>query len=249
MNIDEIKSYYDNLPIDYLGYDNNYRFIIDNLKNNISFSFARFNDGEMIGVQSVNSIISRGAQVINESLHKSLKNSLNHKQKNYYIGIPCKECYPHLHNLANEIVGDYEFKTIAVCNINKNYAKFINEFKIVLRDKNVIWIGGNDQKVKNIEYVLELKFKNYHLFSTKNSWNDKKNIEHTLSYIEDGDVVLFSLGPTGRILSQELFSKKPNTTFIDVGSLLDPITRNVWHDYHRGWDNGFNKTKKCKICN
>lgn len=247
--IGKIKSYYDNLPNEYSGYDDSYRFIIENIENEVPFAFARFNDGEIIGIQRINTVVSRGSQIIDQSLQNALNKSIRHRQKNYYVGIPCEKCYPQYHKTANNIVGNYEHKKRAVCNINRNYAKFINEFKSVLYNRNIIWIGGKDQNPNNIEEVLNFKIKKSYLFSQENSWNDKQNIKSSLSNIKNGDIVLFSLGPTGRILCQELFNKNPEATFIDVGSLLDPITRNVWHDYHKGWDNGFNKTKKCKICN
>jgi hypothetical protein len=247
--IDNIKEYFNKLPTDYVGYDDEYKFIIKNISNNTPFAFSRFNDGEIMGIDIPNSVVSRGAQVVDDSLHNALKKSITHKQENYYIGIPCTNCYPDYHNIANNLIGEYDYKVSAVCNINRNYAKFINEFKSSLKNKQIIWVGGDDQNTKNITDILDIEIKRSFLFSYKNVWKDKQLISESLSEVKDGDIVLFSLGPTGRILSQEMFYEKQNSTFIDVGSLLDPITRNVWHSYHLGWEKGFNKTKKCEICN
>jgi hypothetical protein len=247
--IDNIKEYFNKLPTDYVGYDDEYKFIIKNISNNTPFAFSRFNDGEIMGIERPNSIVSRGAQVVDNSLHELLKKSITHKQKNYYIGIPCSKCYPKYYNIANDLIGEYEYKVRAVCNINRNYAKFISELKKVLKNKQIIWIGGDDQNIKNITDVLDIKIKQGFLFSSKNVWDERELIKKSLNVVGEGDIVMFSLGPTGRILSQEMFYEKQNSTFIDVGSLLDPITRNVWHSYYLGWEKGFNKTKKCKICN
>ena len=70
-----------------------------------------------------------------------------------------------------------------------------------------------------------------------------------IGIIKDGDVVLVSLGPTARVLCYDLFRVNNKTTFIDIGSVFDPYTRNVKHNCHKGWENGFNITKKCEICN
>jgi len=247
--IDEIKEYFNNLPIEYEGYDSDYKFIINNIEHNIPFAFSRFNDGEMLGIDKPDSVVSRGAQLVDSSLQNALKKSITHKQENYYIGIPCPNCYPEYHKLANELIGEYDYKVRAVCNINRNYSKFINEFITSLKNKNIIWVGGDDQNVNNLTYVLDLKIEKSFLFSKKNAWEKHKKIQDSLSEIKKYDIVLFSLGPTGRILSQELFKSHPYNTFIDIGSLLDPITRNVWHNYHKGWEKGFNNTKECKICN
>ncbi len=247
--IDKTKKYYDNLPNDYQGYDDKYKFIIENISNNIPFSFSRFNDGEIIGIKKPNSVVSRGSQKIHNDLHNSLIKSITHKQDNYYIGVPCPKCYTEYHKIANDLIGDYDYKVSAVCNINRNYAKFINEFKEVLSKKEIIWVGGDDQKTENITHILNIKIKKTLLFSSKNVWEHKDSISKSLEFVGRGDIVLFSLGPAGRILSQELFYKNPDCTFIDVGSLLDPITRNVWNNYHKGWENGFNLTRRCVDCN
>ena len=65
-----------------------------------------------------------------------------------------------------------------------------------------------------------------------------------------GDIVCVSLGPTARILVRQWFEKFPNITFIDIGSNLDPFTRNVSHRCHLGWEEtGFNLSTPCEECN
>ena len=59
----------DTLKQDYNGWDNQYKFAIDNIANNIPFAFARFNDGEMMGIDNIGSVVARGDQIVNESLH------------------------------------------------------------------------------------------------------------------------------------------------------------------------------------
>ena len=64
-------------------------WFFDNLENGTPFGFARFNDGEMLGIVQVGSVAARGDQLVDEGLSTALKESLTHRQKNYYVGIPC----------------------------------------------------------------------------------------------------------------------------------------------------------------
>ena len=63
-------------------------------------------------------------------------------------------------------------------------------------------------------------------------------------------MVCVSLGPTARVLCWEWFVENSNTTFLDMGSLLDPITRNISFGAHKGWDTtDFNLVPPCEECN
>jgi hypothetical protein len=228
----------------------NMDWFLDNLRSNIPFGFARFNDGEMMGIDQIGSIVARGDQVVDESLSVALKDAIQHKQENYYVGIPCSQCYPSYNKLAHELVGDYQYLTSAVVTTNKNWKYFMDTFPQSIRGKRLLWVGGDDQNVDELKKIgLEVAKKG--LIPRKNSW---KYYNHVLDSFpknfQEGDVVCISLGPTARVLVKEWFKAMPNITFIDVGSNLDPLTRNVHHNCHKGWDEtGFNLTKRCKECN
>ena len=74
-----------------------------NLENEITFGFARFNDGE-IGISQTYNGSSRD-QYVDETLRAALRSALEHKQENYYIGVPCY-IYPMWSSLAKEIAGE-----------------------------------------------------------------------------------------------------------------------------------------------
>jgi hypothetical protein len=228
----------------------NMDWFLDNLKNNVPFGFARFNDGEMMGISQVGSIAARGDQRVDESLSRALTDALTHKQKNYYVGIPCSMCYPNLNHVAKGLVGDYEFLTSAVVTTNKNWKYFIEQFPATVKDKRLIWIGGADQNVDNLS-DLDITVDKKALIPRKDSW---RYYDHVLTTFPEtfnkGDIVAISLGPTARVLVKEWFKLYPDITFLDVGSNFDPYTRNVWHNCHKGWEEtGFNLTKRCTECN
>ena len=225
-------------------------WFVENLTNGIPFGYARFNDGEMMAIDRIGSIVARGDQVVNTSLSQALREALQHKQDNYYIGVPCSLCYPRYNSLAHDIVGDYELLTRAVVTTNRNWKHFMNEFPPAMTGKRLIWIGGNDQDIDAIK-GLGLNVVKAARVPRRNSWDYHQKLkEHLPDYFESGDVVGISLGPAARVLVREWFEEYPDITFIDMGSNLDPITRDVWHACHKGWDEtGFNLTRRCAECN
>lgn len=246
MNLDD---YYNILCRDYNGHDDNYKFVIENIKNNKPFSYARFNDGEMMGIEKIGAVAARGDQPVDESLHKALVEAIQYKQDNYYVGIPCSKCFANHHKMASDLVGDYNFKTSAVALTNRNWAKFMKELPDVIDNKRVRFLSGDDQDLSFLETVLKFDVIDHVKYTRVNTWSEYNNIYSYISNVEDGDIVFISLGPTARVLARKWFEEKPNATFIDIGSVLDPFTRDVWHNCHKGWESGFNKTGRCSECN
>ena len=222
-----------------------------NLENNIPFGFARFNDGEMMGISQAHTIVARGDQYVDETLRAALRSALEHKQKNYYIGVPCSLCYPLWSSLAKEIAGeDYEYLTRAVVTTNRNWKHFVDTFPKVMGDRRLIWIGGNDQDTEPLK-EMGLNIVNTVKLPRRNSWDLYEGIKQKVTPIfKTGDVVAISLGPTARVLVRDWFKQFPDTTFIDIGSNMDPFTRGVRHNCNKGWEEtGFNLSKPCPECN
>ena len=225
-------------------------WFFNNLKNNIPFCYVRFNDGEMMGIHRVGSIAARGDQVVDHSLQEALVSSITHKQENYYIGVPCSVCYPDYSKLSKELIGEYNQITSAVLLTNKNWKSFHDNLPIAAKDRDIVWVGGHDQEPERLkEYGLKIK-KTLRV-PNRESWNYYKKLKTIApEHFCDGDVVCVSLGPTARVLCQQWYEEHPKVTFIDMGSLLDPIARDVWFDAHRGWnETGFNLVRRCPECN
>lgn len=231
------------------GSDGKYKFVIDNLRDNTPFAYSRFNDGEMMGVDKIGSVVARGDQIVSEELHIALKEALQHKQKNYYVGIPCSICYPQYNQLGNELVNKYDFKVSAIALTNRNWAKFVSELPDVIEGKPIRFISGDDQDLTFLEENLKFNIVDHVKLPAKNSWGSIEELKDYIEKVKSGDVVFISLGPTARVLARKWFEKKPDATFIDIGSILDPFTRDVWHNCHKGWETGFNITKRCIECN
>jgi len=228
----------------------NMNWFIENIKNKNSFAFSRFNDGEMIAIERIGSVVARGDQYVDATLSKALKKSILHKQKNYYVGIPCSLCYPRHNTLAKHLIGEYEYITHAVVTTNKNWKKFIEEFPKAMSNREMIWIGGKDQDVEPLKN-MGLNIIKTVLVPHRNSWDYYDKIKEKVPQFFKKDLVVgISLGPTARVLAQEWFQENPQITFIDMGSNFDPFTRNVRHNCHKGWkETGFNLAARCKECN
>ena len=229
---------------------NNPDWFLENLKNKIPFAYVRFNDGEMMGIARVGSVVARGDQYVDQALSKALKDAILHRQENYYIGIPCSICFPAYSKLAKEMVEDYNLTTSAVILTNKNWKRFADSLPKVMEGRRMLWVSGKDQDPEKLkDYGLDI-VKTIRL-SNKNSWKHYDELKELVpQFFEPGDVVGISLGPTARILCKYWFEKYPEVTFLDMGSLLDPITKNVWFSAHKGWDEtGFNLLERCTECN
>ena len=221
--------------------------LIDKLENLLvsktSFAFSRFNDGEMGGIVSTNFEASRGAQIINKALQSKLIEAIKFKQKDYWVGIPCSDCYPEYSKAALELVNEYEYTTLAVDLINKNYNTTQAIFKRNFKNRDVYWVGGEDQNIN--EVVREYNFNLIHQyklpsFDSAASYEDIKDL---YKVFKENSIVIISLGPLERVLVKEWFEKNNKVTYLGLGSFFDPLTRGVILGYHRGG------TKKCRVCN
>ena len=220
------------------------------LKEKIPFSFARFNDGEMGGIERAGASIARGDQIVNEHLQSKLIEALQHKQKNYWVGVVCSFCYPHFKELTDKYTdNEYEYFTRACAITNRNWLKFIQDFPKVVAGRELIWYGGDDQNAQKLNDIGIFP-KRIIYTRTQDSWSQYEDVKRTSDQFKDGDVVCMSIGPLSRVLAAEWFNEFPKVTFIDVGSVFDPFTRQVSHNCHKGWiETGVNRTQKCEECN
>lgn len=228
----------------------NLNWYFENLKTKTPFAFARFNDGEMMGIDKIGSIVARGDQLVDKTLHEALKEALAYKQKNYYKGVPCSICFPKYFKLAKDIVGDYDYLTSAVITTNRNWMNFLVEFPRAMSERKMHWISGADQNIGCFR-SLNIQIDKFFQVPQKNSWNYYEEIcKEIPQHFKPGDVVGISLGPTARVLVRKWFEEYSDVTFLDMGSNFDPFTRNVRHNCHKGWEStGFNLTKRCAECN
>lgn len=218
--------------------------IFKNLEDGVPQALARFNDGEMRGIVRVGDTVARGCQKVNEHLSEKLKEAICHKQKNYWIGLPCEKCFPRWAKHASKFIDpEYEFLTKAVVNTNRNLWLMWNEFPKLLKGKMVYWVSGNDQRFDVLREKIGILVCQKASLPTKNAWREYDLVRDDYRTFVKGGIVILSCGPMAEVLVKEWFGKRPDVTFLDLGSTFDPYTRNVLHNCHKG------TLKKCLICN
>lgn len=220
---------------------------MNHLKEKTPFALSRMNDGEMLGIAQPGTVVSRGYQKVDVSLCFKLTQALTHQQENYYVGLPCGTCYPEHLKVAEELIDkDYKFFTHAVVFVNRNWKRFTEEFPKHVEGRTVYWVGGDNQDIKGLPFEVAEQYK----VPAHNAWTSYSEVKGLIENFEEGAVVLVTGGPLSRVLVKEWFEKRPDLTIIDIGSNFDPITKNVWYNYQKGWEEtGFNLTARCKECN
>lgn len=219
--------------------------ILDNLRNNIPQALVRMNDGEAQAIVQPGCTVARGDQHIPQDLSDALREAIQHEQENYWIGLPCEVCATGkwYHKIKHLVRPDYEYLTKAVVTTNHNWKLFVEEFPKAAKNKTVYWVGSTNHDLNKLTNKLGINIKRWITTPSRNAWSEIETLELGYEEFNSGDIVLLSCGPTSRILVKRWFEKRPDCTFLDVGSAFDPWTRNVWHSCHKG------TLEPCKGCN
>jgi len=218
----------------------NYNKVLENLKNNIPFSYARYGDGEWNAI--LGKVDNNGMPKANCDNHKyfpqmgkRLKQIIDNKP-NYYIG---------LQSLAKkQNTGKPEFDRLIKknkwCNteiftkasINGNLHMFFD----VLKGKKIIFVT-NKHTSDNLNeffhapvYVPEI-----------NCWNEydrilsdiNKNIKKH-DVLRTNIIILYSASMMANVLIGDIYAANGNTiTQIDTGSVFDPYVGRNTRSYHK----------------
>jgi hypothetical protein len=186
--------------------------LLSNLKHNIPFALARFNDGEMMGITNPGCVVARGDQVVNSEL-------------------PCSVCFPEYSDIADNLIDlNYEYLTHAVVLTNRNWEQVVAEVPELIKDKTVYWVSGHDQDISKLTFTITEQ----HIVPAVNAWRVYPSMKDLLSKFEENSIVMISCGPMSRVLTKDWFSLRPDLTVLDIGSTWDPFTRDVWHNCHKG---------------
>lgn len=189
-------------------------------RDGVPWALARFNDGEMSAIVKRTGTISRGAQEVTEGLADALEAALKYRADNYWLGLPCRTCWPKHRQMAETYIdGFYPFRTSAVVLTNRNHQRWQEEFPKALGSRRVVWVGGAEQA--NFPFPLE-EFIAIPARNAFTPWDD--NWRKIAMSLDEGAMVLCSCGPLGRMIAHRWFELRPDLTVIDVGSIYDPIT-------------------------
>jgi hypothetical protein len=211
--------------------------LLKRLEHREPFALARFNDGEMAGVAMPGVTVARGDQYVDDSLRAALFASLVHEQDNYWVGMPCSVCWPQHRTLAAQCVkADYPHLTSAVVLTNRNWSRVTATLPSLMENWETVWVTGKDQDLNALEmqgFSLD-SFLWQHSVPFKNAWAERETAFKTLIQAPQGALAMLSCGPLSRVLAHRVFEARPDMTVLDIGSLLDCWTRDVWLRCHDG---------------
>lgn len=192
---------------------------LEKLKNKEQYSFSRWGDGEwacLLNKQGQNC----DRHIYFTDMGKRLREILESKP-NYYIGL--QNLAYRLHkDVIDKYTNGYKLnwvKSDIFHNASSN--KRLNELFEVLKDRNVILVGGGHLKGFNDYSFVEIP--------RLNCWLSYKDTLEKLLNIQKDDVVLFCASMMSNVLIDDLHSK---ATLMDLGSVLDPYVNVKSRKYH-----------------
>ena len=210
--------------------------LLELVSNRVPWALARFNDGEVKAMLSSNvgEKTARDDQEINQSLVDKLNWAFNQRFDNLWLGLPCSVCWPSERAyLGGKIEKNYPYQTLAVVQTNRNWDDWITKLPPLLKNRSVVWVSGEDQDLNHLKSKVGIVARDHWKLPTTNVWQSEyEKLSEKYDEFETGDIVFLSCGPMATVLAVEWFLRRPDCTFIDIGSTFDPFTRNVWHACH-----------------
>lgn len=186
------------------------------------FALTRFGDGEL-GILRGETIGNREFQYDeDEEFQTMLMEAFTYQHPDYYVGIGCPCC-----------IGDKDFRWMRDTSkqnhwhltynnlfVNANYKRFLAEIVPILEQKNALFVGPEEGR-SQLDYSYGFLFPVPH-----NAWRWAEEYvlkleKHILG--KSPTIVLFSAGPLSEVLIHRAMITRPDHTYIDIGSTLDPI--------------------------
>lgn len=210
--------------------------LYEKLENNIPFCFIKLNDGEVSAVLNPNSSLSRGDENSSIEMSEKLKECFKYNNENYYIGLPCSQCYPEYFFEAITQSNERSNRLNANILINTNIDKTIDVLTNTMKGKNIVIVTNYENSI-NLDKLEQLNIIPYKtlIVSKQNAFTlDYERIKDEYKSFNDGDVVICLCGPLGRVLCYEWFKQNNTLTCLELGSIFDPLLKNKAYLYHTG---------------
>jgi hypothetical protein len=199
-----------------------YETLLYNIKNNISFAFSRWGDGEWLNVNKFNGKNCDG-NIYYSDLGDELKKIVSVKQY-YHMGVQTYIQYSV--NESMKYTQDWtDADVLHRASINGTLYDFIS----LLNTVHVVYVGNESlKKLEFIDEFIEIPYNNCWL--SRNEIIDR--IKNT--FVENTHkVYLFSAGMVSNVFVDRLWKLNNTNTYIDVGSVFDPYVGRTTRSYHK----------------
>jgi len=205
------------------------------LINNEHFALVRFGDGEMIVINGEAIDLSKkcnGEHKYNpdnekdEHYRQILEQSLLHKNKKYFVGLPCRCCVGdnHCDELRSQSQQNIAQLTWANIFVNANYPIFLAQTIDILKSKSITIICHEKAVLNGLPFNVSNDFR-----VGANAWVDSydKSLEQLSTHIKENNVknqvFIFCAGVLSNMLIFQLSKAYPDNTYLDVGSVFDDM--------------------------
>jgi hypothetical protein len=213
--------------------------------NNIPTTFVRFSDGELEILRNnalsitdgvvrwrLGTLDGRYPQHDNKSfvperdtlLRSDLIASARYKSNGYFKGIPVSSNQASMDRdfMIDLNGGNVEGLTFSDLFINENYLAFINEvLPLFLEKSNVAFVGNFRANLSQLSQKWSHVPIDDNVFPVYEALFPK--LLKTLSEFDPGAVVLSSASSLSNTLGHQLHQARPDITFVDVGTSLNPF--------------------------
>jgi len=190
------------------------------------FSYAHFNDGEILAMMRTDGTTGRGLQKLSSELQGAMSDAFHAEKPGLVFGLPDAREWKDASQYANEQLGNSIVeRTLATVFINQNYqdSRFILlEYIKRNPDRKVHMVVSEKADMK----LFESKTGIHPSTVLKVPANDGfptgyyDNINSTSTH-EPGDLVILCAGSLGRMLAVQWFLQRPQTTYLELGSFFD----------------------------
>ena len=220
-------------------------FFRTKLRENESFAFVRFSDGEQHILDNTELKLDQGLiQIGNHKQggvykpadfkhfdpvqHKYVRDLLMesylHKQPNYFkgIGCPCCNGNEYKNRQLKMVGGDSDDLTWANLWVNGNYPMFISEILPIFYSRDCVFVGHKDANLNKLPFFVKDFRVGYNAMV-----NDLSVIDDIDNWITENKIenhtFLFSASSFTNIAVYKLYKKHPKNTYIDIGTCLTPM--------------------------
>jgi hypothetical protein len=196
--------------------------IFDLLKSRIPFAFSKYADGEWSIIRNIAITVQHNEFSFDprESFFREkLIESFKFKDDRYYVGISCPCCQGDEAMKMKIFSEQYESNlTFANLFVNSNYKFYVDNFIPEYKNWDVHLVANEKSDVDSLPFKVE-KF-----YPVKDSaWKyNYELIEELNNSNISNKLFLFCCGPMGNVMTQQMWDKNKNNTYMDVGSTLNP---------------------------
>jgi hypothetical protein len=198
------------------------------LESRTPFAFVHFNDGEMTFIKQFRegdhrpNWFGRKQNRYNPDLGAHLVAALQHRQNNYFAGVPCPNCHPDLRRLADE-VRPKDGMTVPAMALHHNLAH-LPALLARMRDRRIFWFKNAFQD-PILFRALGLSLEDTDITNVPFREAHALYGEMQGRRFPEDAIVLMSCGMLAKILIPHWFAANPRTTFLAIGSAMDDLVQ------------------------